>query len=124
MSKIYAKYLELKSENKDKLYLFKSGKFYIFIGDDADKINNYVVLKKTKFSNETMKCGFPENVLEEYLRVFENHKLNIQIVEDIKLKSQNIKDIILELDINHMTPIDALCKLKELKEIVLSEKDG
>lgn len=122
MSKIYAKYLELKSDNKDKLYLFKSGKFYIFIGDDADRINEYVVLKKTKFSNEAMKCGFPESVLDEYLRVFANHKLDVEVVEDIKLKDQNIEEIIVNLDINRMTPIDALCKLKELKEIVLSEK--
>lgn len=37
VSKIYAKYLELKEKNPNKLYLFKSGKFYIFIADDCDK---------------------------------------------------------------------------------------
>ena len=46
MSKIICKYLELKKQNPKKLYLFKSGKFYIFVGEDCDFINEYVVLKK------------------------------------------------------------------------------
>ena len=58
MSKIYNEYLKLKAQNADKLYLFKSGKFYIFVGEDCDTINNYVVLKKTNFSQESQKCGF------------------------------------------------------------------
>ena len=33
------KYLELKKENDDKLYLFKSGLFYVFLEDDALKIS-------------------------------------------------------------------------------------
>lgn len=44
--KLYDKYKELKEQNKDKLYLFKNGNFYIFIGEDADYINEYVVLRK------------------------------------------------------------------------------
>ena len=43
MSKIYNKYLELKEENNEKMYLFKSGRFYIFLADDCDKINEYMV---------------------------------------------------------------------------------
>ena len=42
-----------------------------------------MVLKKTSFSKETFKCGFPVNSLEQYLRVFSNHKLIIQVVEEI-----------------------------------------
>ena len=43
MSKIYNKYLELKKENDDKFYLFKCGNFYIFLDEDAERINEYVV---------------------------------------------------------------------------------
>ena len=70
MSKIYNKYLELKNNNPKKLYLFHSGKFYIFLADDADIINQYVVLKKTKFTKEIYKCGFPDSVIDDYKRVF------------------------------------------------------
>ena len=35
MSKLINVYEKLKQENKDTLYLFKSGIFYIFIGNDA-----------------------------------------------------------------------------------------
>ena len=90
MSKIYQKYLELKKENNEKMYLFKSGKFYIFLGDDCKKINEYVVLKRVPFCKETEKCGFPENVLKDYLRVFQNHKLDIEIVQDFTLSKQNV----------------------------------
>lgn len=122
MSKIYAKYLELKEKNPNKLYLFKSGKFYIFIADDCDKINEYMVLKKVKFCNETYKCGFPENVLEGYLRVFSNHKLDIELVENTDISGNTVHEIIKNTDINKITPIEALKILEKLKEIVNNEK--
>ncbi|HPZ23667.1 MAG TPA: hypothetical protein PLC25_02360 [Bacilli bacterium] len=82
MSKIVEKYEELKQVDSSKLYLFKSGKFYIFIGDDCDYINEYIVLKKTKFSGDYCKCGFPVDSIDNYLRVFNNHNLNIEIITD------------------------------------------
>lgn len=117
MSKIYNKYLELKKENSEKMYLFKCGKFYIFLADDCDKINEFIVLKKTKFSNECMKCGFPMNVLDEYLRVFHNQNLPIEIVENISNEtSQNkIIKLIESIDIDNMTPIEALLFLRKIK---------
>lgn len=122
MSKIYTKYLELKEKNPNKLYLFKSGKFYIFIADDCDKINEYVVLKKVKFTNETYKCGFPENVLDDYLRVFSNRKLDIELVENTDVSKNTIYEIIKKTDINKITPMEALKILEDLKEIVNNEK--
>ena len=118
MSKIYNKYLELKKENSEKMYLFKCGKFYIFLADDCDKINEFIVLKKTKFSNECMKCGFPMNVLDEYLRVFHNQNLPIEIVENISNEtSQNkIIKLIESIDIDNMTPIEALLFLRKIKD--------
>ncbi len=122
MSKIYNKYLELKSIDKDKLYLFKSGKFYIFIADDCDKINDYIVLKKVKFTNNIFKCGFPENALNDYMRVFKNQKLNIEIIEDITLNEKNINDFILDIDINKISPLEALNILNEIKEKIKNEE--
>ncbi len=53
MSKVYEKYLEKKSANDDKIYLFKSGNFYIFLAEDAKLMGDELGLKLTKFSNET-----------------------------------------------------------------------
>ncbi len=53
---------------------------------DADKINEYIVLKKTFFCKEAMKCGFPTNSLDDYMKVFHNHGLKIQIVDDTQEK--------------------------------------
>lgn len=123
MSKIYSKYLELKAISPNKMYLFKSGKFYIFVGEDCDKINDYVVLKKVKFSNETEKCGFPENVLNDYMRVFKNHQLDIEIIDDYTLsKTDSLEKYIESIDINKITPIEALEHLARIKEMVNSGK--
>lgn len=118
MSKIYNEYLKLKSIDSSKLYLFKSGKFYIFIGDDCDLINEYVVLKKTPFSKEASKCGFPINSLEQYLKVFNNHKLNIEIIEEIIKDEQNIIKELEKVNIDLITPLEAMIILKKLKDLI------
>lgn len=115
MSKLIEKYNELKEKDKDKLYLFKSGKFYIFLCDDADYINEYVVLKKTIFTKDTYKCGFPVERLDAYLKVFKNHNLNIEIIEN---NNKDIINIIKNIDIDNITPMDALNKLKDIKELI------
>lgn len=108
--KLYDKYKELKEQNKDKLYLFKNGNFYIFIGEDADYINEYVVLKKKNFTKDIQKCGFPVNSKDAYLKVFQNHGLNIEIIENI-----NEKNKLENIDLDTITPIQALNILYELK---------
>lgn len=59
MSKLYEKYKSLKSENNDKLYLFKSGIFYIFLDEDAKKMSNFLNLKLTNLNESICKCRFP-----------------------------------------------------------------
>ena len=39
MSKLYEKFLELKKANNNKIYLFKSGIFYIGLSEDAKVIS-------------------------------------------------------------------------------------
>ena len=81
MSKLYDKYLELKKKDESKMYLFRCGNFYIFLDDDAYQINEYVVLKITSFAKNVCKCGFSLSSLDNYLKVFQNHKLSIEVVE-------------------------------------------
>ena len=119
MSQIYEKYLSLKKENSNYLYLFRSGNFYIFLAEDADTINNYVVLKRTKFCKEAQKCGFPIASLEEYLKVFKNHRLKIKVIDQIEEKSlDKAINKLQKIDLDQITPIKALNILKELKNLL------
>lgn len=111
--KIYEKYKELKQNDNDKMYLFRSGGFYIFLAEDADKINEYMVLKKTPFTKETMKCGFPVGSLEDYVKVFNNHGLNIEIIEP---EDNNPLKMLESISLDSITPLEALKILYELKE--------
>lgn len=113
MSKIVIEYLRLKRKDSKKLYLFKSGNFYIFIGDDANYINDYMVLKKTKFSKEYDKCGFPIDKIEDYKRVFQNLKLNIEIID--KISENNPIDELRSIDISKLDKEEAINLLKEIK---------
>lgn len=119
MSEIYSKYIKLKEKDKETMYLFKSGNFYIFLGEDADKINEYIVLKKTFFCKEAMKCGFPVSSLEDYMKVFHNHGLKIQIVDDLHEKGvEEALAFLRKTNLDNMTPIKALNLLYELKELL------
>lgn len=119
MSKLFDKYLILKKENPKKLYLFRCGKFYIFLDEDCDFINDYVVLKKTPFTNEVYKCGFPDQSLEDYMRVFSNLNLDVEVIEDENnkktsalLSKRKHEDEILKkikkLNLDNLTPMEAL----------------
>ena len=83
MSKLYLEYKRKKDENKDKYYLFKSGLFYIFIDEDAKKINKITPLNITNLNNDIVKCGFPSNSLDKYLDIFKNLGLDVEIVNRI-----------------------------------------
>ncbi len=120
MSKLYNKYLELKKENKEALYLFKSGNFYIFLDEDAIKINKITTLKLINLNKDIVKCGFPINSKEKYISIFDNLKLNIKIIDECNEIKPTDKIImkLKKIDINYLTPIEALRVLGELKEII------
>ena len=79
-SKLYKKYLSLKIEDSSKLYLFKSGIFYIFIADDAKIVAPLLELKLTNLNSVIMKCGFPINSQEKYFKKINDLNLKVEIV--------------------------------------------
>lgn len=79
-SKLYKKYLSLKIDDSSYFYLFKSGVFYIFISDDAKIIAPLLNLKLTNLNSVIMKCGFPVNSSEKYLKKMEELNLKVKIV--------------------------------------------
>ena len=84
MSKLYEQYLKLKNKDSKKLYLFKSGLFYIALEDDAVMLSNKFNLKLTNLGNSTLKCGFPESRLKYYSEHFK-----MQDIDYILVKSEN-----------------------------------
>jgi len=123
MSKLYNEYLRKKKEDDKKSYLFKSGMFYIFIDDDANKISKITPLKITYLTNDIVKCGFPENSLDKYLEIFKNLGLDVVLVEktnsksNIDVSSKIIKKI-KNINVDTLTPIKALTLITEFKELV------
>ena len=108
---MYDKYLKLKEIDNTKLYLFKCGIFYVFLGKDCDIINEHLVLKKVKFGN-TYKCGFPGDSLDLYLKIFSNNNLNVQVVENIEENYEKLVKRINNLKVNEITPMEALNIIK------------
>lgn len=123
MSKITEKYKELKSKEKldkqnkierynkfskseiieelekeNKLYLFKTGIFYILLEEDAEITGELLDLKITFFTNKTIKTGFPITSLEKYTEMLKNVNNNytfeiIDINNDKKIDNQTVLDL-------------------------------
>lgn len=94
MSKLYEKYKFLKIQNPSKLYLFKSGIFYIFLDEDAKFISNILNLKLTNLNENILKCGFPVKNINKYLNLFKEHNLDIEILDSIFESSYSSQDYI------------------------------
>ena len=77
MGKLYKKYVELKEQDDEKIYLFKVGIFFIFLDEDAKKISKMLNLKLTILGGEVQKCGFPISNLDKYAKMLERVKTKI-----------------------------------------------
>lgn len=115
MSKLYNKYLSLKKENPDIIYLFKSGIFFICLEEDANTLSKEFGFKITNLNNDIVKCGFPQTRIDYYSSELEKRKIEFKITdsnyEEIKnysdyinnLKVKQIINQLLEVDINNTT---------------------
>ena len=92
MSKLFEIYKNLKQNDNETLYLFKSGIFYIFLDNDAKIINKAFGLKLTNLNDKTVKCGFPSNSLKKYLKLLSMTKYKIKIIDSTNTTSYTISD--------------------------------
>ena len=117
---VYSKYLELKNEDKEKIYLFGVGSFYIFINEDAEYISKITTLKLVNHAKNVIKCGFPKNCLDKYLSIFNNLGLNIVVVNGTD--ENKMVDKYLEktrnIDIDNITPLECFNIICELKKVL------
>lgn len=115
MSKLYSIYKKLKESNKDTVYLFKSGFFYIAISDDANLLSSKFNLKLTNLNNSIFKCGFPVSCIDKYIKLFNFNNIKFKIVnleentiyqpQDFALnkKIENLLNLISSTDINSLS---------------------
>lgn len=126
MSKLYEKFLELKKEKNEQVYLFKSGIFYIALEEDAEKISKLFNFKITNLNDKVIKCGFPEQKLEHYSSLLKQNKVDFEVV-DLKcnkienhsayvnnIKFKNIINTLTEIDLNDITFRQAFNILEKL----------
>jgi DNA mismatch repair ATPase MutS len=118
VSKLYEKYLEKKKVNSSKLYLFKNGNFYLFLGEDAELMSKELHLKLTKFSNETNKCGFPISELEKYDKFIKLLGYEYEVVLNI---TDQIIEEIKKINVDKITGEEAIKKLIEFQLLIEEE---
>ena len=119
MSKLYQKYVKLKDNNEDLIYLFLCGNFYIALDSDAIILNELFGMKLTKFSNLCDKCGFPKNSLEKYVNMFEEKNIKYRLIENDlndKDKLDKIYNMLKDINIKNLSNED-------LKDIILIIKN-
>lgn len=92
MSKLYSKYSELKSNNPDTLYLFKSGIFFIALQDDAKSLSEELKLRITNLNQDIIKCGFPVSREEHYFRLLQAKEVPFQIIDSTYGVIENYSD--------------------------------
>ena len=119
MSKLFEIYKKLKQNDNETLYLFKSGIFYIFLDNDAKIINKAFGLKLTNLNDKTVKCGFPSNSLQKYIRLLSSANYKIKIIDNSTNTSFKLKDFIISAD-----NLELLKTISNVNEDNLSIKDA
>lgn len=128
MSKLYNKYLSLKQLDNSKMYIFKSGIFYLFLAEDAVYISKKLGLKLIKLNETVQKCGFPASNLSKYIKIFEASNIPYQIVDEnlnsVNLQKEYIENTeiisviesIKKLNIDKLSPIQAFTLLADFQK--------
>lgn len=130
MSKMFKVYTDLKKQDARTIYLFKSGIFFLCLNEDAVLISNLFNLKINHLNDTVIKCAFPCNSLEKYLKQFHLHNIIAKIIDINNLQtyttteykgSQNTEKLINyieNIDIDKLSISEAYSTLEELKELV------
>lgn len=125
MSKLLKLYSKLKQENPNKLYLFKSGIFYIAIDDDALTLSELFNFKIIDLNSKSIKCGFPTSKISYYSGLLNINNIKFEIIDSLEtmtvintnqiLYNQIINEI-LKINFDEITFKDAFFKLQDLQE--------
>ena len=81
MSKLYDLYTSLKNKDASKIYLIKSGIFYLALEDDALELSERFKFKLTNLNDKLVKCGFPASRIDYYSNLFNQLEINYEIID-------------------------------------------
>ncbi len=109
MSKLYDKFSSLKNSNKEKLYLFKSGIFFIALNEDATKLSEIFGFKITNLNETVTKCGFPAKRIEYYSSLLDKMNIDFELIDSNSQKIEDSSEYISNLNFNNI--IDKLVKI-------------
>ena len=128
MSKLINIYKRLKEQDAETLYLFKSGIFYIFLAEDAQKISRLFSLKLTPLNNDVLKCGFPLSSINKYSIKFRENNIRVKIIEDNIIFSESnffkeqkylqLIGILQNIDIDSLSVSEAYKVIETLKNLI------
>ena len=101
MIKLFNQYKSLKEKDNEKVYLFKSGIFYIAIDEDAQFLSDKIGFKLTNLNETTKKCGFPVSRIDYYKKIFDIGNINYELIEksqvNVDLKNNDLNKLITNL---------------------------
>ncbi len=135
MSKLLSLYTNLKKQDNETFYLFKVGLFYNFINDDATIMSCLLHLKLTTLSSSIIKCGFPCNSFDKYMRTLMTLPYKVKVIDslenntmfDIKNfeKNKQVKNFVFKIasiNIDNVSVTEAYTLLDELQKEAISIK--
>ena len=102
LCKLYNTYLELKKQDEEIIYLFKSGIFFIALDNDAYTLSKIFNFKLTNLTDTVVKCGFPCSSFNKYSKLFILHHLKIKIIELDNKVIYQFKDYVLNIKITEL----------------------
>lgn len=133
MNNLYNNYSKLKQENKDLVYLFKSGVFYIALDEDAKLLSKMLDLKINTQNKSFIKCGFPISKIEKYKMFLNNMNIKYRIIEELEKDSINYSpslevkkliELINSKDIDSLSIIYAYKHMKQIQNLASKIKFG
>lgn len=134
MSNLFNNYSKLKQENKDLVYLFKSGVFYIALEEDAKLLSKMLDLKINTQNKSFIKCGFPVSKIEKYKMFLNNMNIKYRIFEELEedfiinynpsLEVKKLIELINSKDIDSLSIIDAYKHMKQIQNLSSKIKFG
>ena len=122
MSKLYDCYVSLKLSNsneKNVLYLFKSGIFFICIDEDAKIASSVLNIKLTNLNDHVVKCGFPVSSLAKYSNLLKLNNYEFKIIDLSTQTSFSPQNYSIDDNINSL-----LLKLANVDIDLLSVKEA
>lgn len=102
MSKLVNIYKNLKNQDADTIYLFKSGIFYIILDEDAKKVSPLLDLKLTKLNDTIVKCGFPVSAYNKYFNILNQTTIKFKIIDKINGLSLTFNDFTIEQSLKNL----------------------